>query len=212
MCWSSVHTGLPQCIMVNEGDQFRKVLAELTALYDIKLEKSGVEAHNSLGIGERYYKPLRNTYLKLKVDRPAMQRQLLLALAVKAMNDTLGPEGHVPSSLVFGEFPSLRTFEGPIVPHPTLAERGEAAQEARRYMARNLARVRMKGALNYHKPPATKRSYQPGDKVLKWREKQVENQIGQWVGPYTLVSTDEVSRIVLVQLDADSPYELYHIT
>ena len=162
MCWSSVYTGLPQCIVVDEGAQFRQVFAELTALHDIKLEKSGVEAHNSLGVGERYRKPLRDTFLKLKVDHPAMQRQLLLALAVKAMNDTLGPEGHVPSSLVFGEFPSLRTFEGPLVPRPTLAERAEAAQEARRYLARNLAQVRVKGALNYHTLPATKRSYQPG--------------------------------------------------
>ena len=35
-----------------------------------------------------------------------MQRQLLLALTVKAINDTLEPEGIVPSALSFGEFPN----------------------------------------------------------------------------------------------------------
>ena len=34
------------------------------------------------------------------------------------MNDTLGPEGIVPSSLVFGEFPSLRSIVGPIILAP----------------------------------------------------------------------------------------------
>ena len=127
MFWSSVYTGLPQCIVVDEGSRFRKVFAELTTLHDIRFEKSGIQSHNSLGVGERYHKPLRDTYLKLKLGHPLVQRQLILALAIKAMNDTLGPERHVPSSLVFGEFPSLRTFEGPLVPRPTLAERAEAA-------------------------------------------------------------------------------------
>lgn len=100
--------------MVDEGARFRKVFAELTALHDNKLEKSGVQSHNSLTFGERYHKPLRPTYLELKLDHPSMQRQLLLALAIKTRNDTIGLEVHVPSSLAFGEFPSLRTFEAPL--------------------------------------------------------------------------------------------------
>lgn len=70
-----------------------------------------------------------------------MQRQLLLASAVKAMNDTLGPEGLVPSALVFGEFPSLRSFEGPIIPRPSLSEKALIAQEARRLMSKHLAQM-----------------------------------------------------------------------
>ena len=48
-----------------------------------------------------------------------MQLRVLLSLSVKAMNDTQGPEGIVLSSLAFGDFPSLRTFEGPVIPRPT---------------------------------------------------------------------------------------------
>ena len=36
-----------------------------------------------------------------------MQRQLLLSMTIKAMNDTLGPEGYVTSSLVFGSYLAL---------------------------------------------------------------------------------------------------------
>ena len=57
LCWSSVYTGLPHHVMVDEGSQFRKIFAELSALHDVKLEQSGVQSHHSLGIGERYHKP-----------------------------------------------------------------------------------------------------------------------------------------------------------
>ena len=36
---------------------------------------------------------------------PKTPPHMALAASVKAMNDTLGPEGFVPSALVFGEFP-----------------------------------------------------------------------------------------------------------
>ena len=41
-----------------------------------------------------------------------MQRQLLLALVVKSMNDTLGPEGIVPSALVFGGISKAKISAG----------------------------------------------------------------------------------------------------
>ena len=62
LCWSSVYTGLPEYIMVDEGAQFRHTFAELAKLHDVKVEKSRVQSHNSLGIRERYHKPLRDTY------------------------------------------------------------------------------------------------------------------------------------------------------
>lgn len=34
---------------------------------------------------------------------------MALALAVKAMKDSMGPEGRLPSALVFGEFLSVET-------------------------------------------------------------------------------------------------------
>ena len=163
--------------MIDYGSQFRKVFAKLTTLQDINRDKSGIQAHNSLGIGEKYHKPLRDTYRKLKIDFPKMSRQLLLALSIKAMNDTLGPEGIMPSTLVFGEFPSLRAYQGPVIPRPTLAERAQAALSARRYVCQNLAKTRVQRALKHNAPPGTDRTYQPGEKVLVWPEKIVENRM-----------------------------------
>ena len=123
------------------------------------------------------------------------------------MNDSLGPEDIVPSALVFGEFPSLRTFQGPVIPHSTLAERAEVALKARRYISRHFADNKIQRDLQHNTLPAADRDYSPGDKVLIWWEKQVENRIGEWIGPYTVVSYDAEARIVLVQLSADAQYE-----
>ena len=56
------YTGLSDNIMLDEGSKFRKIFAELAALHDVNIEESGVEAHRSLGMGERCHKPLRDTY------------------------------------------------------------------------------------------------------------------------------------------------------
>ena len=210
MCWYSVYTGLPHCIRVDDGSQFRKIFAELASLHQVEIKKSGTESHNSLGICERYHKPLRGTYRKLKLDHPSVQPQVLLALSLKARNDTLGPEGIVTSSLVFGESPSLRSFNGPVLPRATLADRALETQNARRLMSIHLAESRVKPALRHHTPQAADIVYQPGDKALVWREKLIESRIGEWVGPYIVRSYDAAARIVLVQKESGASHERFN--
>ena len=123
------------------------------------------------------------------------------------MNDTLGPERIVPSSFVVGDFPSLRSFTGPAIPWPALAERPEIALEARRYFEQHLAQSKVNRALRHKAPSATDLVYQPGDKVLVWRAEQVGNRLGEWLGPYTIVSSDPTSKIVLFQKSTDARYE-----
>jgi len=62
----------------------------LCALNNIEAKTTGTEAHSSLGLGERYHDPLRNTFRKMKVSYPDTPDDYLLFVAVKAMNDTLG--------------------------------------------------------------------------------------------------------------------------
>ncbi len=141
-----------------------------------------------------------------------MQRQLLLASVVKAVDDTLGSEGVVPSELVFGEYPSLRSFEGPTIPRPSLAERAVIAQKARRLMGKHLAQARFKCALRHNTPSATEDIFQIGDKVLVWLENLVESRICEWVWPVTVCSYDAQARIALVQEDENPAHERYSLT
>ena len=57
---------------------------------------------------------------------------------MKDGNDTLGPDGIVPSTIVFGEFLTVRTILGPWVPRQTLIERAKVAERARKLMAQEL--------------------------------------------------------------------------
>lgn len=59
MCWSSVYTGVPHFIMTDEGSKFREVFAGLSKIHDVALKKSGMQSHNSFGVGEWCHKPLR---------------------------------------------------------------------------------------------------------------------------------------------------------
>ena len=66
------------------------------------VQESSVEAHNSLGSGERFHALLSRIFLKIREEHPKMDESIMLKLATEAMNDTMGPERHVPSYLVFG--------------------------------------------------------------------------------------------------------------
>ena len=52
--------------------------------------------HHILGIGARHDVPLRNTYRKLKVEFPQMNKNVLLSMAVRDGKYTLGPDEIVP--------------------------------------------------------------------------------------------------------------------
>ena len=128
-----------------------------------------------------------------------MQIQLLIAIAINPINDTLGPEGFAPSALVFGEFPSFISILGPVLPRPILSERAEAAQAARRYMSQHFAQAKVNRALKHQFPAASHPTYTPGEQVLVWREKLIENRIGEWIDPYTVETVDHDSKIVVIK-------------
>ena len=91
-----IYTGLPNRMLVDQGRYFGDTFATLGALSNVDVKDTGVEAHNSLGLGERYHQPLMQTYRKIMSEHPQSPPERALAAAVKAMNDTLGPEGFVP--------------------------------------------------------------------------------------------------------------------
>lgn len=45
-----------------------------------------------------------------------------------------------------------------------------------------------------------------------WREKQVENRIGEWLGSFVFISTDEAANIILVQKNTDSPIQRFNFS
>lgn len=97
---------------------------------------TGIEAHNSLGIRERYHQPLRQKYRKIKSEHPQVLPEVALAASVKALNDTLRPESIVKSALVLGEYPRMFISSATPAERRTIAERASVPQSARKEMAR----------------------------------------------------------------------------
>lgn len=211
-CWATIYTGLPRRILVDRGSPFGNLFASIGALSNVDVQRTGIESHNCLGLGERYHQPLRNTYRKLCIAYPDRDRQLLLSMSVKAINDTLGPDGLVPSALVFGEFPSAFTTSETPHPRATLESRAAVANLARREMEKQMAAVRLKRGLRHATPPAADAIFEVGQRVLVWRERKVENRIGEWLGPFVVHGTDPERKLVYVQDVKVGPARPFNVT
>ena len=70
-------------------------------------------------------------------------------------------------------------------------------------MSKRLAKVKVKRAKRHHTPSATDHVYQPGDQVLVWMEKQINNRIGTYRSPFTVLNFDADSKLVLIE---EEPY------
>lgn len=79
------------------------------------------EAHHSVGKIERYHAPLRRAYQIISSEvKGLVEKEAVLQMALKAVNDTAGPNGLVPTLLLFGAMPRVH-LESP--PYPvTLSE------------------------------------------------------------------------------------------
>jgi di/tripeptidase len=91
----------------------------------IKIKEVPIEAHNSVGQVERYYTPLRHTYeiIQDKLKDEQIDKEMMLQIAVKAINDLAGPDGIVPTLLVFGAYSRLTEIDPP---SPLVTKRAEA--------------------------------------------------------------------------------------
>lgn len=85
-------------MLVGQGSYFGNAFAQMGELSNVKAQRTGTEADSSLGLGENYHQPLRKTYKKTMTEYPQTEPRISLAALVKAMNDTLGPKGLVPSA------------------------------------------------------------------------------------------------------------------
>lgn len=144
---------------------------------DVEVSWTDIEAHDSLDLGGRYHGALRNTFRKLKAVHPSIDKHLAFACVVEVLNDSLSPEGLVPSLLLFGEYPELPFLSAPQL--CTLQGRKEVAELTSRKMEFQMAFLCRKRALKDKHPTASSQIYEVSEKVHVWRERQVTSHIGE---------------------------------
>lgn len=183
-CWVTPYIGYSDFMHTDQGPQLAsdewKAL-QLSA--GIKRLESGVESHNSLGVGERYHAFLRRIYWRVRAAHSDLPVEDALALSVWGMNQTAGPSGLVPTLMVFGVLPRM-----PVTPVnlPGQRDRVMAMHAARDEMAKHVAKSRLERAARSRVPASADAIIRAGMSVLVYREKPVD----RWLGPYRVLSTN----------------------
>ena len=72
-----------------------------------------VEAYNLIRIVKRYHSPLWRVYQIITVEIPNINKDTALQMAFKAINNSIGPNGLVPTLLVFGAYPRITNLDAP---------------------------------------------------------------------------------------------------
>jgi hypothetical protein len=188
ICWIDTYQGPPDYIIHDAGKNFASTeFRQHARSMAVQTKEVPVEAHNSVGKVERYHAPLRRAYEiirdELELSNKYSDREMTLQMAVKAVNDTAGPDGIVPTLLVFGAYPRMTDMDPP---SPSIIQRAQAIRAATKEIRRLYAERQVNDALAMRNGPNTKPTLDlPIDSDVRiWREK------GGWKGPYKLVATD----------------------
>ena len=80
---------------------------------EITVRNVPVEAHHSIGQMERYHSPFRRIYTIIATEIPDIDPELALQMAFKAINDSVGPNGLMPTLLVFDAYPWMTESDAP---------------------------------------------------------------------------------------------------
>ena len=137
-----------------------------------------VEAHWAVGKIERSHEPLRRAFDIISKEIGSFtDKHTILQMAIKALNDTAGPNGIVPTLLVFGAYPRINQ-DSP--PSPEITRRAEAVREATRELRKIRAQIDINRAMNTRNGPVIQQilTLPLKSKVMVWRENKGLDQQG----------------------------------
>jgi hypothetical protein len=158
-----------------------------------KIKIVPIEANNSIGIVERYHGLIRRAYNIITAEIPDIHKDMALQMAFKAINDSVAPDGLVPTLLVYGALPRMIQSDT----SPTVAQRSSALKKAMAEIQKLRAKRQVEDALNTRNGPSTTNIHDLplNSDVLVWREGNT-GQTGSWEGPYKLVAKDGESCVL----------------
>jgi hypothetical protein len=112
-----------------------------------------VKAHWAVGKIKRAYGPLRRTFNILRAElNSSTDNEDILQIAVKALNNTAGPNSLILTLLVFGTYPRINA-DSP--PSPDIVQRAEAVRKAIKMLRAERAKDNVNRAINTRNRPRT---------------------------------------------------------
>ncbi|KAJ5754195.1 hypothetical protein N7533_003738 [Penicillium manginii] len=151
----------------------------------IKVKEVPAEAHNSVGKVERYHAPLHRAYeiLREELKNKNIDREMILQIAVKAINNSAGPDRIIPTLLVFGAYPRITKIDPP---SPSVVKRAKTIRTTTKEVRRLYTERQVNNTLAIRNGPntTTTLSLPLQSDIRVWHEK------GRWKGPYKLLAVD----------------------
>jgi len=205
-CWLDTYLGPPDVITVDAGTNFASTEFKAEArLAGITCHQIPIEAHWSIGKVERFHQPLRRAFEILRAECPDTNDEALLQGAVKAVNDTAGPNGLVPTLLVFGAMPRITKDSAPSA---NQVKRAEALNKAMTELRKLVAKRKIQDALNTRNGRSTEsmlpRSLKLGSEVLVFREQS------KWTGPYKVISVSDTA-VTVEMVNGPTEFRSTHV-
>lgn len=148
--WATVYCGLLDTLRIDGEPSFIassfKYAAEACG---VVIQASYFEGHDAIGFGGRYHAPLTRVYLAVRLYDASLPPEMSLRPTLKAINDTMVPNGLVPISLVYGRHPLFSGHEK----YPTQTERTSTVASAIAEATRAASEARINRALRSKIPP-----------------------------------------------------------
>lgn len=196
-CWSRLYLGPPDHLRIDQGSNFvSQEFLDCATTEGIIVLEAPIESPSTMSHVERYHGPLRRAYLKIRESLPRRETDAdCLQLAVKSMNDTVGPEGLCPTLLVFGALPRAAKRQ----PASSQLERAKALDGARQEVLQEYAKRKISFAMKHTGAPKAKEhdaalhNLPYGAPVYVYRDKPAN-----WTGPFPFIQID--GSTVVVQL------------
>lgn len=139
--WIDRYLGPPDILVHDPCSNFLSRSFQSNAdFFSISCKPLAIEAANSMTYVELYHQPVRRAFKILKDDCTDLSFDDCLQMALKAVNDNVGPDGMVPILLVFGAYPRIGFASDK--PHPTNAARAVALQKAKDALTKKIRATR----------------------------------------------------------------------
>ena len=114
-----------------------------------------------------------------------ISKKTAFQMPVKAVNNTAGPDGLIPTLLVFGAYPRMHSMDPPA---PTIIQRAVAIEKAIEQVRKIRAENQVINALNTRNKPlvALVHDLLLNSDVPVWRKGNT-GRTGKWTGPFKLL-------------------------
>jgi hypothetical protein len=111
---------------------------------NINIKKVLVKAYNSISKVKQYYNLLQQAYKILSSELLLANKEAILQITVKAVNDSAGPDGIMPTLLVFRAYPCITRDS---LSSLFITERAEAIYKTMKEVRRLYAKQQVNNAL-----------------------------------------------------------------